>query len=202
LNRYCGTQGIGSCSDINSLDVEDVKKQFGSGSNVKIRQPGFPELRLDTEIMPLADANQFIIRVQVSLSKKLPLSRSSSYYVMADVWKREPAIRAVSSANLLQTLMDIALEQVRAFISAKSSAQKAGPGQISPEFIESSVEIKTGSVEQKKAESKYVASKNGKVFHKPDCPSAKKILPKNLVTYATRDEAVKAGKRPCERCNP
>ncbi len=48
----------------------------------------------------------------------------------------------------------------------------------------------------------YVASKNSAVFHKADCKSAAKISPKNLVRYATRDEAIQAGKRPCAECGP
>ena len=48
----------------------------------------------------------------------------------------------------------------------------------------------------------YVASKNSAVFHKADCKSAAKISEKNLVQYATRDEAIQAGKKPCHECNP
>jgi len=40
----------------------------------------------------------------------------------------------------------------------------------------------------------YVASRNSQVFHKAGCKSAAKISPKNLVNYATREEAVQAGK--------
>ena len=40
----------------------------------------------------------------------------------------------------------------------------------------------------------YVASRNSAVFHRPDCKSAAKISPKNLVHYATRDEAIAAGR--------
>lgn len=48
----------------------------------------------------------------------------------------------------------------------------------------------------------YVASKRSPVFHRADCKSAVKISEKNLVKYATREEAEKAGKRPCGECNP
>ena len=48
----------------------------------------------------------------------------------------------------------------------------------------------------------FVASKNSKVFHRPDCKSAAKISSKNLVHYATRDEAIQAEKKPCAECNP
>jgi len=52
------------------------------------------------------------------------------------------------------------------------------------------------------AEYKYVASKNSKVFHKPECRWAKRIKPENLVGYNSRDKAIKAGKRPCKLCKP
>ena len=48
----------------------------------------------------------------------------------------------------------------------------------------------------------YVASRNSAVFHKADCKSAAKISEKNLVRYNTRDEAIAAGKKPCQECNP
>jgi phosphatidylserine/phosphatidylglycerophosphate/cardiolipin synthase-like enzyme len=48
----------------------------------------------------------------------------------------------------------------------------------------------------------FVASVNSQVFHRPDCKSASKISAKNLVRYATRDEAIQAGKKPCGECRP
>ena len=47
-----------------------------------------------------------------------------------------------------------------------------------------------------------VASSRSQVFHKADCKSAAKISATNLVHYAARDEAIKAGKRPCAECQP
>jgi phosphatidylserine/phosphatidylglycerophosphate/cardiolipin synthase-like enzyme len=48
----------------------------------------------------------------------------------------------------------------------------------------------------------YMASKNSGVFHKAGCKGAAKISEKNIVRYATRDEAIRAGKKPCHECNP
>lgn len=48
----------------------------------------------------------------------------------------------------------------------------------------------------------FVASKNSEVFHRANCKSAAKISAKNLVPYASRDEAIRAGKKPCHECNP
>lgn len=47
-----------------------------------------------------------------------------------------------------------------------------------------------------------VGSAKSDVFHRAGCKSAAKIAEKNLVRYATRDEAIKAGKRPCAECRP
>jgi methylphosphotriester-DNA--protein-cysteine methyltransferase len=52
------------------------------------------------------------------------------------------------------------------------------------------------------ADYKYVGSKNSNKYHYPDCKSAKKISPKNLVTFKTAQEAVKAGYVPCKVCKP
>ena len=49
---------------------------------------------------------------------------------------------------------------------------------------------------------KYVASKESDKFHREDCKFAKNIKKSNLKTYATREAAVKAGKKPCSECNP
>ena len=48
----------------------------------------------------------------------------------------------------------------------------------------------------------YVASTKSQVFHKSDCQWVAKIDPKNRQTFQTREEAIKAGKRPCKVCKP
>lgn len=48
----------------------------------------------------------------------------------------------------------------------------------------------------------YVASRNREPFHYPRCEWALKILPENLQQFATREEALAAGKKPCKVCRP
>jgi len=48
----------------------------------------------------------------------------------------------------------------------------------------------------------YVASSRSGVFHRSSCASVGKIAEHNRVSYASRDEAIKAGKRPCSICKP
>ena len=52
------------------------------------------------------------------------------------------------------------------------------------------------------ADFKYVGSKNSDKYHYPDCKWAKRISAKNLVTFKTTQEAVKAGYVPCKVCKP
>lgn len=48
----------------------------------------------------------------------------------------------------------------------------------------------------------YVASKGSDRFHTPTCVWAKQIQSERRITFATREEAVKAGLTPCPVCNP
>lgn len=52
------------------------------------------------------------------------------------------------------------------------------------------------------ADYKYVGSKSSDKYHYPDCKWAKKISAKNLVTFKTAQEALKAGYVPCKVCKP
>jgi len=47
--------------------------------------------------------------------------------------------------------------------------------------------------------SSFVAAKGGKKFHRPSCPFAKNILPKQKVTFKTKDAALNNGYKEC-RC--
>lgn len=48
----------------------------------------------------------------------------------------------------------------------------------------------------------YVASRNREPFHHLRCERALKILPENIQQFATREEALAAGKKPCKVCRP
>ncbi len=45
-----------------------------------------------------------------------------------------------------------------------------------------------------------VASKSGTKYHYPWCPGAKQISEKNMITFSTAEEAVKAGYSPASNC--
>jgi hypothetical protein len=52
------------------------------------------------------------------------------------------------------------------------------------------------------AQVRYVASSVRLPFHRADCKWARKISPKNLEVFETRELALAAGHRPCKVCQP
>jgi len=60
----------------------------------------------------------------------------------------------------------------------------------------------TPQASQGTGEDRFVGSRNSGVFHKATCPHAKRINPKNLMTFPTVQDARSAGRRPCKTCTP
>ncbi|RKH50143.1 hypothetical protein D7W81_41245, partial [Corallococcus aberystwythensis] len=48
----------------------------------------------------------------------------------------------------------------------------------------------------------YMASKHKQIFHKSTCRSVRLIKDENLLTWSTRDAAVKSGRKPAGDCDP
>jgi len=66
-------------------------------------------------------------------------------------------------------------------------------------------EIKIQQKEQEesttdKTQQKFVASKNGSVYHYPWCPGAQQIKEENKIYFDSKEEAEKAGYRPAKNC--
>ena len=147
---------------------------------------------------------QYVFRIQTSLATKVSLPGELPLCIKADVWKTEPAMQAVSIKDMPAAVTGVVLERVDAFIHAYLAANQPGTGVSDANVASVTVATKhPGRVtEHRPAEYKFVASKNSNVFHRPDCSSAERIKPANLVGYNSRGEAIKAGKRPCKRCKP
>lgn len=48
----------------------------------------------------------------------------------------------------------------------------------------------------------YIGNRNSKVFHRPTCKSVKAMKDKNKVAFASRDDAISIGYKPCKNCKP
>ncbi len=106
--------------------------------------------------------------------------------VASDVATATPAVAGKPAA----TGKDSATES-NASGSGSSSNAASGTGVL---------QMKDGKVTLS-ADTLFVASKTGTKFHKPDCRTVGSMSVKNLVQYATREQAA-AAKDPCSICNP
>lgn len=82
----------------------------------------------------------------------------------------------------------------------KTLAQFALAALLAAGALTACSEQATGNAEQTKVA--YVASAIRKPFHRPGCQWAARISSANLQTFQTRDEAIRAGHRPCKVCKP
>jgi hypothetical protein len=201
--------GMDAWEDINSPMVKVLIKRLNPvPQGLKFKQALIPEFRVEGDILQLPDAEQCVFNVRVSLAKDVTLNRNPSdiHFLKADVWKKEPVMRLVASKDLADSLTAVVLEQVHSFIVdwtvEKQSGKRPDVNQPRPQLRKVTTEKDTKPAKQQAVEATFVASKNSEIFHKANCPSAKRISPNNLVSYATRDDAVAAGKKPCQRCNP
>jgi len=182
--------------------VGNIKTVITVGLNIS----ELSELRVDIDMLKLNDSQQYVFHIQTCLSRNVVLKYQPTLGLKADVWKSDPVMQAVSAEEIPPTITKVVLEQVDSFIADYRTANPPGKRSADANDIAALITVPTRqtkpTVKPTTAEHKYVASKNSRVFHKPDCSSAKRIKPGNLVTYGTRDKATEAGKRPCKLCKP
>ncbi len=183
-------------------DVPDMASPIPPSVSLKL-----PELRVDIDMLKFDHSQEYVFHIQTSLARTVYLAKDSSWSLKADVWKMGRAMQTIPFESMPATVTNIVLGQVEAFIPAYLAANP--PGVQPTEGKTNDTVSVTAQKEVAKpvgkpalAEYKYVASKNSKVFHQPDCPSAKRIAPKNLVGFDGRSEAVETGRRPCKQCRP
>ena len=166
-----------------------------------------PELRIDINMYELLNMQRRMFFIQTSLVKNIYPEEDRRVFVNIEAWTMGATVQVRLRESALAVITSLVVEQVDAFINAHFAANpqrvlfpdvndvnvfsmRAGPRRGRP------------SVRAAVAEYKYVASKKGRVFHTPDCSSAKRIKPENLIGYSSREEAIEAGKRRCRRCKP
>ena len=184
---------------INKLNEAGIKIMPGIAGNIL----NIDELRVYIDMLKLTDSQQYVFCIQTSLARAVYLKKQRHLLFKADVWKTEPAMQAVSVQTMPGAVTNVVLEQVEAFIYAYLAANPSSkrPSDANDISIVLKAQVKPVA-KSTAAKYEYVASKNSKVFHKPDCSSARRIKPENLTDYNSRAEAIKAGKRPCKRCKP
>ena len=184
---------------INKLNEAGIKIMPGiAGSILNI-----DELRVYIDMLKLTDSQQYVFCIQTSLARAVYLKKQRHLLFKADVWKVEPVMQAVSVKDMPTAVTNVTLEQAEAFIHTYLAANPPDKQPSDTNDISTVPKERLKPVAKSTAAKyEYVASKNSKVFHKPDCSSARRIKPENLTDYNSRAGAIKAGKRPCKRCKP
>lgn len=185
------------------LKVLKRRIEPANAKNLKFRPARIPELCVNMDMLVLKHLQQAIFHIQTSLARLVHLEKENQLAFKTEVWQSEPVMQAVAVESMPADVTNAVLEQVEAFIHAYIAANPPDkqPSDANDVSIVPREQVKPAA-KSTPAEYKYVASKNSKVFHKPHCPSAKRIKPENLIGYSSRDEAINAGKRPCKWCKP
>jgi len=190
-----------------NIKTEVISRLYDAGFKIGRSSADASELNIKFTVLKIESIEQCAILVRTSLVRSVTLVNGGERFsVAADVWKIDSGIRIMAAEKIVDEIPAIVREQVQMFIAAcaptVSVEKKPDVNQPRQQLRKATDENDTKPVKQQAVESKYVSSKNSQIFHKASCPSAKRISSNNLVSYAARDEAIAAGKRPCERCNP
>jgi len=150
--------------------------------------------------LKLSGFRESVYRVESSVMAETFLQTNPPHLLKLKVWSICGTGYAGSEQASITMLMALALTQADSFIKACNEAKAPADSEAVTAGIQDGGKLLPSKI--KSDAPKYVASKKSKVFHRPDCIWAAKISPKNLVVYKTKAQAIKAGKRPCKRCNP
>ncbi len=190
-----------------NLKSEVINRLYDAGLKIGRSSDDASELNIRLTLFKIDSIGQYIVSVRTSLVRNVDLINGNEHIsISADVWKMDSGLRIMTADKIDDDVPTIVREHVGAFIAScppmVSMEKKPDVNQPRQQLRKVTVEKDEKPARQQDAEAKFVCSKNSDVFHKAGCPSAKRISPNNLITYATRDEAVNAGKKPCQRCNP
>ena len=183
------------------LNQANIKLIVGTADGIV----NIPELRVYINLLKLTDSRQYVFRIQTSVARSVCLKAQDHPVFKADLWTLNPIFEAVSVNDMPTRITEVVLGQIKAFIRAyrianplgqsftNTGTSETGPATLgNPKKDTRSPSIENG----------YVASNSSDIFHKPDCRWAKNISPENLIIFKTREQAIKAGKRPCKWCKP
>ena len=195
--------------DANALrtQVEKILEEAGLEC-LKSEQVGTrPKFVVHVEGVGLPECGKYVYRVQVALHRLMPLTRQRNRLIRTEAWQVRPVMKAVPQSEAGEAIVEQVLMQTRAFVgkweAARELLQRIGTGGRISDGLPAASPARAGPHDLHEVSgSPFVASRSSEVFHRADCRWARNISESNLVGYATREHAVRAGKRPCKSCKP
>lgn len=91
-------------------------------------------------------------------------------------------------------------EQEKGIVQSSQNKNSSPQSKARESVLENSSIVEKNVSDEK--EKMLVGSKNSKVYHKPDCPHAKRILEKNKIWFDSKEEAESRGYRVGKCCHP
>lgn len=180
------------------------KANLNVSSAEKVSSKTDVSLIVRIELLKVPDSNLFAVRIETVMCRQMLLATGSDKIFIVPLPLEQQGIRFVSEDDLPDFIEKTASRHIDQFLrdyQATKSWQEKKAAQAKATDAKPKPST-TAPKQTQQAKYAYVASKNSKVFHKPDCRWAKKISPANFVGYQSRDEAINDGKRPCKLCKP
>jgi hypothetical protein len=201
-----GAQQVGAMVDFPRLQARAIAGLEAKGvQHVECKTGVTPRLIIHIEALRLPGTRLCVYRVQTALSRIVTFTDHRELRVQADVWRLKPVMAAVPEADVADAIGTAVLTQVEVFAGAYQAARAQrlprSPGDTgqAPPSPQTAPQPTPG---RDAVAGPFVASKSSSVFHRSECRWVRNIAARNRVTYATRAEAVQAGKRPCKTCKP
>ncbi|MDO8302027.1 MAG: Ada metal-binding domain-containing protein [Sedimentisphaerales bacterium] len=179
-----------------------------------------PDLRIMVIMLVMPETEQVVFHIETSLYRFVELANTieerhgrdahatREVQFSAPVWTSSVTMQSAPVDDSNDAVTKAAMRQVELFINAHHIAvikpadhtdantpKKLAGSSLAPL---PAAAVKPTAV----APQTYIASKNSKVFHLSSCTAAMTISSENLVTFASSEQALGSGRRPCKKCTP
>lgn len=165
-------------------DIKDYPAICGQKMQIKLKNIENPIENINAKI---CSEMQLAIDSNIPIVIKNMQRDESSFAIVADVY--------VNNKNLAEKIIQNGLGNTEKQVKEKIATDAST-------YASPKTDKKEPKQQTKLEAPLFLASKNGKSYHKPDCRFAKKILDENLIKYTSRTQAEQDGKQPCKSCKP
>jgi len=197
------------------LDEEDIRRNIQrqlEDAGIKVRPPqmwravpGRCRLRVAVKVYKPARQETFVYNLKVDFLQTVTLERKPQTQIDVVTWElmwfaHGPKSRLGQTIG--QNLKVLTASFIKDYLRANPTYKDSAESQNSDSALTNTKGRAKSNPGSSAGKYLLTGSNGSDVFHKSHCHSVGNISTENIVMYKTRQEAVKAGKRPCKWCNP